>query len=194
MMVKKTLYGGLVASLTAGLLAAVAAPASPAFAICDGPKYRYTTTNKSLVLMPGSYKTAWADPGATVTYAKGKTTGWTVGGTFTAKAEAGIIFAKAETSLAISVTYSWSNTTTQTISQKVPKGKRQGRLRLYSDGYRYKVTKYQLKAPCNYVKIKSGWQTAPKKKADTSVVMEYRKKPPVGKAAADITPQAIPVG
>lgn len=193
MNLKKSVYGGLAASMVAGTLIAVGATSTPAFAICDGPKYTYTTTSKSKVLLPGSYKTDWADPKATVSISKGKTTTWTVGGTFTGTTEINAILAKATASLAISVTRSWANTNTQTISEKVPKGTRQGRLRRYADGYKFKVTKKRLTSPCNYVKVSTTWKTAPKKHGDTSVVMEFRKKPPVGKAVQDVTPQPIAV-
>jgi hypothetical protein len=192
MRLKNSLYSGLAAAVTAGALGAVVGPATPALAVCDGPKYTYTTSSKSLVLVPGNYKTDWADPEATVSISKGRTTTWTVGGTLTGKTEVSAILAKAEASLAISLTYSWSNTNSQTISQKVPKGNKQGRLRRYADGYKFKVTKKRLTSPCDYVVDSVSWTTAPKEKGDTSVVMEYRKKPPIGAASVeDETPQPI---
>lgn len=120
-----------------------------------GPKtatWRATNLSSSYVKGPGS-----------VSLTKGRT--WTVSASVTASvsAEAGVVFAKASTSLGITVGASYSGTQSFTYTLNVPKGKTQ-RLQQYKRAYKFTVTKKRIVAPCTLKTVYSKqYVTAPVK-------------------------------
>jgi hypothetical protein len=190
MSLRRSLPGAVGLALAAGALITVASPATPAFAICDGPTYTYSFTGKTRTALPGNVYTPWAEGPATVTLSGSKTT--TVNATLTASvsAEAGIVFAKASTSLGISVGKTWSNTSSWSVAKKVPSGK-EGRLRVYHDAVKFKVTKKHLVSPCDYQTVYSSWVTAPEKGGDTVVKLNLRAAGSAAEDSADIEVQDV---
>jgi hypothetical protein len=68
--------------------------------------------------------------------------------TATVSAEAGVVFAKASTSLGVTVGASYSNAGTWSYSKPVPSG-RTARLVRYRESRRFTVKKTRIVAPCN---------------------------------------------
>lgn len=129
------------------------------------PTY-YSVSSKKVIYIRAKDGRIYGQKGVTLGIAKG--TSWTIGGsvTGTVKAEAGVIFAKAETSLAITVSLSRTTTTTFSGSWTVPKSQSVGWLEVGTNqGYSFKWTKYHYNAPCTKVVEGSGTAKVPAKKA-----------------------------
>ena len=171
---RQKLFGVLTAlAVGAGLLSSLAI-ASPAAAICDGPKFTYTYKSKVKTYLPTNVTTPWLEYPHTLSLSQTKTASTTATGTVTASIEEGIVFVKANESLSISVGKTWSKASTWTATGKPPKGK-EGRLRLYHEAYGFTVTKKALTSPCNYKTVWTSKVKAPRKTGGSKVFMNTRK-------------------
>jgi hypothetical protein len=163
------------AAVTAGTLVAVT-PGSPAQAICDNPNIIYSFTGKQYTKLPTNVYTPWLQGPHSISLSQTTTATATAQVTATVSAEAGVVFAKASTSLGVTVGGSWSKSTTWTATASVPKGK-QGRLRLYHDALGFTVTKKKLVSPCKYVTIYTSKVIAPRKTGEDVVNLDLRAIP-----------------
>ena len=144
-------------------LVAVTAPAraagpdqgSNSESICDGPSTRYSYSNVRVSVRPTNVKSAYVTGPATIAY--NKTISASVGAsmTGTVSAEAGVVLAKASTSIGVSVTGSrtWTDGFTYTLT--VPSGQRRA-MQLFQESRAFTVTKQSLRYPCTYVTVYSG--------------------------------------
>jgi hypothetical protein len=162
-------------ALASGIVTALA-PASPAFAICDGPKYNYIIDEKVRTYLPTNVMTPWATGPFHLTLSQTTTATATASVTASVSAEAGVVFAKASTSLGVSVGGSWSHSAQWSGDTNVPKGK-QGRLRLYHEARGFRVTKQELRTPCKYVTVYRSGVKAPVKTGDDDVRLDTRAIP-----------------
>lgn len=143
----------LVAStaLAAGTLIDVA----PARAACDAPHvlYEFSSPRRSRLLT--NLRGDWAEAGFTATYSKTTTATATASVTATVGAEAGVVFAKASTSIGVTVGGSWSVAGSWSYSKQVPAGK-EGRIVMYRESRTFTVTKKRFKPPCGYTTVYRG--------------------------------------
>ncbi len=157
------------AALIVMLASTVVAPtltASPASARCAAPgdDVIYTFKNKSFTYHPTNIHSDWAifRHGGTITYSKTKTMTVSASMTATVSAEAGVIFAKASTSLGLTVGGSKSWTEQWSYSANVPADTaHKYRLHAYHYTANFSVMKKRFNgAPsvCNYQNVWSSWQ------------------------------------
>jgi hypothetical protein len=155
--------GTLVSLLvTVGVVAAPAAHAS-----CPPPDGTSNTTiykfaNKSTTFYPTNIRSDWVywPHGGTINFTTTSTSEVNASVTATVSAEAGVIFAKASTSLGVTVGGSWSKSATWSYTANVPSG----------SGYRYRLHMYHFSVnfdvmkkvwsygSCDYVRAWSRWQ------------------------------------
>ncbi len=155
----RTIAAGTVAALTCSGVAAIMA-AAPAAAICDAPRTTYSFTSVSGVWKATNLSSSYITGPGSVSLAKGRTWGVSASMTATVSAEAGIVFAKASTSLGITVGASYSGTQSFTYTLNVASGKTQ-RMQQYKSARKFTVTKKTLQYPCSYVTTYSSSVTAP---------------------------------
>lgn len=156
----------LILSLIVGLLAPVAALASPASARCappDGTETIYRFKDKSLVYYSTNVASDWVifPQGGSISYSKSKTAQLSVSTTATVSTEANAIFAKASASLGVTVGGSWSKSQTWTYSANVPADRaHRYRLHMYHYAANFSVRKYGWSyANCNWTVPRwSSWQ------------------------------------
>ena len=143
-----------------------ASAASPASARCapPGDETIYKFSKKSFTYYPTNIKSDWAifRKGGTITYSKTKTMQVSASVTATVSAEAGVIFAKASTSLGVSVGKSASWSEQWSYSANVPADrKHKYRLHAYHYTVNFSVMKQRFNgAPsvCNYQNVWKSWQ------------------------------------
>ncbi len=143
-----------------------AVTAAPAQARCAAPgsEVVYVFKNKSFTYHPTNIKSDWAmfRKGGTISYSKSDTMEVNASATATVQAEAGVIFAKASTSLGITVGGSKSWTDTWTYTANVPASKkRKYRLHAYHYTANFSVMKKRFNgAPsvCDYRNVWKKWQ------------------------------------
>ncbi len=153
-------------AVVAASLAVPVATASPAQARCapPGPEVIYSFKNKSFTYHPTNIRSDWVSlrRGGTITYSKTKTMQVSASMTATVSAEAGVIFAKASTSLGITVGGSKSWTEQWSYSANVPADtKHKYRLHAYHYTANFSVMKKRFNgapAVCNYQNSWSKWQ------------------------------------
>jgi hypothetical protein len=136
--------------------------------VCDpgGKPPHYSFWGKKSIYIRARDGRIYGQSGVTLSISKGvsKTIGGSVTGTGTAEVKA--IFAKASVSLAISVQYSHTTTTTFGGSWTVPKSQRTGWLEVGTrSGYTFKWKRYHYKSPCTMVVDARGTAKGPKKSA-----------------------------
>ena len=179
---------GKVMVLILALLGAVITPviaAAPASArpICDTPYATYSITGKSFTYYPTNVYSAWASfrKGGTINYSSAKTLSVSASVTATVSAEAGVIFAKASTSLGITVGGSYSHSKTWSYTANVPATtKYKYRLHAYRYAANFTVTKKVLnQSNCRYT-IARGYpakvyHAPPKSSADKYIVWRLDK-------------------
>ena len=126
----------LIGALLTPLLAAGPASARP---ICDSPNAIYSISNRAYTYYPTNVYSAWASfrHGGTINYSQTKTMTVSASVTATVSAEAGIIFAKASTSLGITVGGSYAKSSTWSYTASVPATTKY-KYRLHA--YRYAVS------------------------------------------------------
>ncbi|GAB3875651.1 hypothetical protein [Terrabacter terrigena] len=144
-----------------GATAVVAA--TPASAACSevGNVY-YSFSSVSTVWKRTSLSSSYVKGPGSVTLTKGRT--WNVQASMTAtvSAEAGVVFAKASTSLGITVGAGYSGTQSFAYTLNVPRGETK-RLQQYKAAKRFVVTKKRIVAPCSTVVVYRSTVTAPVK-------------------------------
>lgn len=108
----------------------------------------------------------------TITYTSNKTA--TVNATMSASvtAEAGVVFAKASTTIGVSVGKSWSKSGSWSYAKPVPKGKT-ARLRMFHETRSFTVTKRVLDGRCQWQTRYSSKVKAPIKKNLNVWKLEY---------------------
>jgi len=140
--------------------------ASPANARCapPGDDVIYVFANKSFTYYPTNIHSDWAifRKGGSITYSQTKTMQVSASVTATVSAEAGVVFAKASTSLGVTVGGSKSWTQQWSYSANVP-ADTQHKYRLHAYHYtaNFSVMKKQFNgAPsvCNYQNVWKSWQ------------------------------------
>jgi hypothetical protein len=136
--------------------------------VCDpgGKPPHYSFWGKKSIYIRARDGRIYGQSGVTLSISKGvsKTIGGSVTGTGTAEVKA--IFAKASVSLAISVQYSRTTTTTFGGSWTVPKSQRVGWLEVGTrSGYTFKWKRYHYRSPCRVVVDARGIAKGPKKSA-----------------------------
>jgi len=136
--------------------------------ICDpgGKPPYYSFSGKKPIYIRAKNGRIYGSSGVTLSITKGVSK--TIGGslTGTSSAEAGAIFAKASVSLAISVEYSRTTTTTFGGSWTVPDNQDTGWLEVGTkNGYTFKWQRYHYRAPCTKVIEAHGTAKGPKKTA-----------------------------
>ncbi len=135
-----------VASLVSSL--AVAAAPEPASAACpEVGQVHYSFSNKSVSRRASNLKSDYLRGPGTITYSTTKTATVTASMTATVSAEAGVVFAKASTSLGVTVGASYSKAGTWNYSKPVPSGTT-ARLVRYRESRKFTVKKTRIVAPC----------------------------------------------
>jgi hypothetical protein len=137
-------------------------------AVCDpgGNPPHYAFSGKKAIYIPARHGRVYGQSGVTLSISKGVSK--TIGGslTGTSSAEAGVIFAKASVSLAISVQYARTTTTTFGGSWTVPKKQSVGWLEVGTrGGYTFKWQRYHYRTPCTKVVDAHGTAKGPRKSA-----------------------------
>jgi hypothetical protein len=167
------------------LLVALASPfvvASPSFASAgvlacsppDGLYEYYTISSVTNVNMGTNVASDYLTGPGTVGVSTSKQAVVNASMTATVAAEAGVVFAKASTSLGVTVGASWATTTTWSYSKPVPAGKT-ARLRMYHLGKRFVVTKRHFYGTtCSYHIMYTSTVTAPVKPGANVWNLEYR--------------------
>jgi hypothetical protein len=146
------------------LLAPMAQAAENDALICDDPKVVYSFKQVSKSSRGTKTKSAYITGPGTISF--NRTVSTSVGATVSASAtaEASVILAKASTTLGLALTASRSWTDGFNYSLVVPSGKRRA-MRLYQESRSFRVTKKQLRSPCEYVTQYSNQPVnAPRKK------------------------------
>ncbi|WP_144629898.1 hypothetical protein [Arthrobacter woluwensis] len=141
-----------VASIGLGVAApAQANVASPASVqICDGPSPVYTFGSKTVSSRPTNVKSAYITGPGTLSYNKTVSAQVGMSATATVTAEAGVVLAKASTSLGVSVSANRTWTDGFTYTLNVPSGQRRA-MQLFQTSRAFTVTKQVLRTPCTYV-------------------------------------------
>ncbi len=146
-------------SLLGGVATIAQAPA--ANAICaDAGTVFYSFTSVSGVWKTTSLSSSYITGPGSISLTKGRT--WEVNASMTAtvSAEAGIVFAKASTSLGITVGASYSGTLQFTYTLDVAAGKTM-RMQQYKSARKFTVTKKHLNSLCQTITDYSSSVTAP---------------------------------
>jgi hypothetical protein len=154
---------GVLVMLGSGL--ATVAPASAAtdsVTACAKEPPIYTFSNKVVSLRPTNLYSPY-QTGGTISYNKTVTATASYSATATVSAEAGVVFAKASTSLGVTVGASYASSGAFTSTLFVPAGQRR-RMRLFQAGRAFKVTKQMFnQQTCKYyVKYSGAAASAPK--------------------------------
>ncbi|GAA1652937.1 hypothetical protein [Actinoplanes couchii] len=165
------------AAISTGFVTAIT-PSSAAFAACDArPKVttQYTFKDKKHTSLATNLKSAWVEGPANITYTKTATSTVSAQVTATVSAEAGIVFAKASSSLGVTVGASYSKSEQWSYSKNVPKGK-DGQLRMYHDALGFTVTKKVWDGSrCDFRHVYTSKVVAPKKTGEDYWKLVTRK-------------------
>ncbi|MDH6109456.1 hypothetical protein P3T36_000227 [Kitasatospora sp. MAP12-15] len=146
------------AMATTAVVALGAAPAS-AHPICNGG-YFYSVSGSGTTWEPTNVSSDWADPGVTITYNKTSTSTWTATFSVSVGADAGVIFAKVDTTIGASVAKSWTESNSWSYSATV-KGNTMGRLMLFHEAAYANVTKTVQYTNCATAKVYTTRVVAP---------------------------------
>ena len=149
----------------------VTATASPAAAVCkppDGAENIWYFTNIKKSSLGTTIASNYLKGPGTISYSTTKAASVNATMSASVSAEAGVVFAKASTTMGVSVGKTWSKDQTWTYSKAVPKGKT-ARLRLYQQSRSFSVEKkYWDERSCKYKRVYKGNANAPRK---TSVLV-----------------------
>jgi len=165
-------------ALCATVLAPQVANAAP---VCDNlPATKWTFTNVSKSYKPTKLYSNWVHPkhgSMTITFSQAATSQWTGTVSTSLSAEAGVVFAKASTTIGASVAKTWSKTKTWSYSVTVKKdAKHEYRLRQRQETRKFTATKYALnRGTCRYQKMKSGTGEMPRK-LESSLVWDTQRR------------------
>ena len=128
---------------------------------CPPEAAQYVFTNKSVSLRPTNLYSAY-QTGGTISYSESTTATATASMTATVSAEAGVVFAKASTSLGVQVGKSYAKSGGFTHTLPVPAGQRR-RMRLFQSSRAFTVTKKVFdQNACKWVVKYSAATNAPK--------------------------------
>jgi hypothetical protein len=117
---------------------------------CDELTTKYTFTGVVTSTRPTGLKSAYITGPGTVSYNKATTTSVSASMTSSVSAEAGVVLAKASTTIGVGVTAGRSWSDGFTYSLPVPSGQRRA-MQLFQASRYFKVTKYTLNATkCTY--------------------------------------------
>lgn len=144
-------------------VAALTVPAltSPALARCAEEQYIYKFTKVSKSRRLSNLRSDYLEGPGTISYSRTKTAVAKAAMTATVAAEAGVVFAKASTSLGVTVGKEWSKSGTWTYSKPVPAGKT-ARLVMWHQSRKFLVTKKRLDGnECRYIRVYRSWVNAP---------------------------------
>lgn len=175
--------------MTVTMVPVAAAPAAQAAPDCgSGPDgqttiWRISDVRKSYV-NTGLFSN-WVYPKyapGQVTFNESDTSAWT--GTVSASltAEAGVVFAKASTTVGVSIAKTWSKTKSWSYSMDIPKDKdHKYRMRQRQETRRFDAKKFRWKykestGRCGYVRVKAGWGHYPRSTATTLIWSLQKKK------------------
>lgn len=176
-----------VVTLLAGLLVPTGLAAAPAQAACQPPndqQLSYKFRNKEIVYHPTSLMSAWqvGGYGGSITYNKTATKEVNASVTATVSAEAGVIFAKASTSLGVTVGGSYSRSESWSHTMNLPANKnRMYRMRQYHFSVNFEVMKKSWShSDCDWTNnVWSAWQDvkhAPERN-ESGTVWRLEEKP-----------------
>ena len=135
--------------------------ATPASAMCaEAGQTYYSFSSVSTVWKRTSLSSSYVKGPGSVSLTKGRT--WNVQASMTAtvSAEAGVVFAKASTSLGITVGAGYSGTQSFTYTLNVPSGQTK-RLQQYKASKRFVVTKKRVTPTCSTTVVYRSTVTAP---------------------------------
>lgn len=157
----------VVLGLLAGSLVPTTLAVAPASARCappDGMEVVYKFRNKSLSYYPTNLKSDWVvlRKGGSISYTRNTTGTLSASATATVSAEAGVVFAKASTSLGVTVGKQWSKTQQWSYTANVPAdASHRYRLHMYHYAANFDVRKYGWSySTCRWdVPRWSSWQT-----------------------------------
>jgi hypothetical protein len=151
---------GMALALAASTAAAVLT-ATPAQAACTeaGNTY-YSFSTASSVWKPTSLSSSYITGPGSVSITQGRTYSVSASMTASVSAEAGVVFAKASTSLGITVGASYSGTQAFTYTLNVDRGQTM-RMQQYKSARTFTVHKYKVVAPCNTQTVYKTSVTAP---------------------------------
>lgn len=165
------------ASLLAATLAAPAvatAPAASARCLEAGQTY-YTISNVVVSRRLSNLRSDWVAPGMSISYSVSKTATAQASITGTASLEAGAIFAKASTSIGVTVGGSWSRAQTWTYSATNRSRTRDARLVMYHGSRKFLVRKKRVSPTCTIQTLYSTTVNAPRKAGSNYWRLQYRK-------------------
>ena len=142
--------------------------AGPAMARCDAPTYIYKFTHVTKSKRLTNLRSDYLKGPGNITYSTTKTASTKAEMTASVSAEAGVVFAKASTSIGVTVGKEWSKSGTWSYEAKVEKG-RTARLVMWHKSRSFLVTKKRLDPEgCSYHRVYRAWVDAPVK-ANTNV-------------------------
>jgi len=151
-----------------GVVPAALGAGPQSFALYPCPEVRdppdYAISNGSRTWMATNLRSDYLRGPGTITYSKTATSTVNASITGTTSAEAGVIFAKASVSLAVSVGASYSKSDTWSYAATVPAGKAM-RLQQYKEGRAFTVRKYHIVPPCTTKYLWTKKVSAPVKNA-----------------------------
>lgn len=156
---KRIMASAAAVTLLSGGLAVVAAGPASAYCTEVGNVY-YSFGSPTTVWKATSLKSSYITGPGTITFTKGRT--WTVSASMTAtvSAEAGVVFAKASTSLGVTVGASYAGTLGWAYALNVGAGKTMA-MQQYKSARKFLVTKKTIVAPCDVKVVYSSTPTAP---------------------------------
>ena len=168
----RVVVGALVST---GLVTTAATAPAAAYCPPDGPSAIWKITNVSKSFKPTGVNSNWVHPRYApfhITYDKSATSAWTGTVTGTISAEAGVVFAKASTSISVSVAKQWSKTQTWSYAADVPKDPdHEYRLRQWQETRRFSASKWGWStSTCGYTnRLKAGTGEMPRTTASSLV-------------------------
>lgn len=146
------------------LMTSMVAPAmnaSPALARCDAPTYIYKFTKVSKSKQLSNLRSDYLRGPGTIKYEETKTASTKAEMTASVSAEAGVVFAKASTSIGVTVGKEWSKSGSWSYEAKVDRG-RTARLVMWHKSRSFLVTKKRLNPEhCSYHRVYRAWVEAP---------------------------------
>lgn len=161
---RRSRSGRLVSAIV--FLTSMTAPvmtASPAAARCDAPTYIYKFTHVTKSKRLTNLRSDYLKGPGNITYSTSKTASTKAEMTASVSAEAGVVFAKASTSIGVTVGKEWSKTGTWSYEAYVEKG-RTARLVMWHRSRSFLVTKKRLNPEhCSYHRVYRAWVDAPVK-------------------------------
>jgi len=164
--------------------------ATPAYAACDdAEKNRFTVTNGKKDVVPTNFATAFYPPGTTISETKSTRVEANASFSASVSAEAGVIFAKANTTLGVTVGGSWSKEGTWGAQIPVPPGNREARVVIYRESRKFTVKKESLRPGCRYVTVYTRTVNAPVKNGAIYYRLQFQ---PLGAAARTAQAREVP--